>query len=263
MTGPAAGVTTSAPPASSTSASPSSRHAWSALSSRKCTSHRRRAAFGAERRARRHRGAAVAAEAAGLGRGGQQRGPAVLAELAAAGLLLARRAEPDGLVAVVDPARPVDPLDLLVQLVDLGLRLHAGNLLVEAGRAGRAQAALAVPADLLADPLSTAVALVEVDLHLAGGLGQRLVARRAAHAVAHPLGVPADLRGLLADVAAEEVATDAQQPAAEAGHRVPERRGTAGPAPHAVAPELIPLAGRHARVVVRAHHHARHVLFLP
>ena len=65
-----------------------------------------------------------------------------------------------------------------------------------------AQAPRAVPAHLLAHPLAAAVALVEERLHLLHRPGQRLVPGRPADAVAHPLGVPADLLGLLADGAA-------------------------------------------------------------
>jgi hypothetical protein len=79
-----------------------------------------------------------------------------------------------------------------------------------------------VPADLLAHPLTAPVALVEERLHLLDGPGQRLVPGRAAYAVAHPLGVPAELLGSLADGAADQVAAEPEQAAAEAGDRVLE-----------------------------------------
>src|SRR5258708_5235828 len=136
----------------------------------------RGAALAAEFRAV-QRGSAVSAEF--LRRPGRRQGmAAVSAELPAAAGLAAVRARPGSLVAVVDVLRPVDVLDLAVQLLDLGLRLHARDLLVELGRALHAQAALVVPADGLADPLAAALALVEVRLHLVDGLGERLVAGR-------------------------------------------------------------------------------------
>src|SRR5262249_47490362 len=163
----------------------------------------------------------------------------VLAELAAAGLLLARRALGGALVPVVDVLGPVDLLDLLVELADLRRGLHAGDLLVELGGALRAQTALGVPAHLLADPLAAPVALVDVALHPLGRLLAVLVAGGAAVAVAHPLRVPADLRRLLTDRAAEQVAAHPQQPAAEAGNRVLERGGVSVAAPLAVELELV------------------------
>jgi hypothetical protein len=65
--------------------------------------------------------------------------------------------------------------------------------------------------------------LVEVRRHLLDGLAQFLVVGRPAGAVAHPLGIPAELGGLLADAAADEVAAEPEQPAAEAGG-LPSRR---------------------------------------
>src|SRR5579859_2041626 len=106
---------------------------------------------------------------------------AALAELSAAALLAARRAQTGGLVPVVDAAGPVLRLDLLVRLADLRGPLHARDLLFALRRARRAQPALAVPADLPAHPLATAVALLEVRLHFFHGLGQRLVAGRPAY----------------------------------------------------------------------------------
>src|SRR5262249_55589855 len=163
-------------------------------------------ALGTERLARHERRAAVAAELLGGRRRGRERAAAVLAELAAAGLAAAVRALRGALVPVVDVAGPVDLLGLLVELVDLGGRLDAGDLLVELWRALRAQAALGVPAHLLAHPLAAAQALLEVGGHLLDGLAQPLVPGRAAVAVAHPLRVPAELRRLRADLAAEQVA---------------------------------------------------------
>src|SRR5439155_10499908 len=122
-------------------------------------SERRGAAFAAEPRAALG-GAAVAAELLRRLRRGQ-RVTAALAELPAAALLPAGRAQPGGLVPVVDIPGPVLALDLLVQLVHLRRGLHPGDLLVQPGRAGRAQAPLGVPAHLLAHPLAAAVALVE------------------------------------------------------------------------------------------------------
>ena len=98
----------------------------------------------------------------------------------------------------------------ILKLLDLGLRLHLGHGLVQLGRAAHAQAALGIPADLVADPLAAVVALLEVGLHLLDGLGQRLVTGRAAHGVAHELGVPAELRRLFTDLAADHVAAEAQ-----------------------------------------------------
>ena len=100
----------------------------------------RGAALAAEPRPGQRR-AAVPAELLRRRRGGQ-RVPAALAELAAAALLAAGRAQPGALVAVVDVPGPVLALDLLVQLVDLRRGLHPGDLLVQLGGAGRAQAPL-------------------------------------------------------------------------------------------------------------------------
>src|SRR6185437_10824775 len=183
--------------------------------------------------------AAVLAELAGRGGRGGLRGSAVLAELAAAGLLAAAGASSDRLISVVDVLRPVDVLDLLVQLLDLRLRLHSGDFLVKPGRARRAQAALVVPADLVAYPLAAAVTLLEVGLHVLDGLLEGLVAGRAAHGVAHELGVPAELRGLLADRAPQHVPAEAKQPPAEARNRVLEWRHVAISAASAVEFELV------------------------
>src|SRR5689334_17381103 len=216
------------------------------------------------------RGAALAAEprpgqcrAAGpaelLGRRrGRQAVPAALAELAAAGLLAAVRAQPGGLVAVVDVPGPVLALDLLIQLVDLRRGLHPGDLLVQLGGAGHAQAPLAVPAHLPAHPLAAPVALVEERLHLLHCPGQRLVPGRAAHTVPHPLGVPADLLGLLANGATHQVATEPQHPAAEAGDRMLERRAVPVAAATAEELELVSLAGTAVLVVVRKVDHPGH-----
>src|SRR3984885_7148212 len=135
---------------------------------------------------------------------------ASLAEFPAAALLPAGRAKAGRLVAVVNVTRPVLCLDLGIQLLDLRLRLHLSHRLVQLRRAAHAQAALGVPADLVTDPLAAAVALLEVGLHLLDGLGQRLVPSRAAHGVAHELGIPAELRRLFADLAADHVAAEAE-----------------------------------------------------
>src|SRR5690348_13626445 len=140
---------------------------------------------------------------------------AVLAELPAAAFLPARRAHARSLVAVVDAPGPVLALDFLVQLIDLRRGLHAGYLLVEPGSAGRAQPPLVIPARLSADPLPAAMALVEVRFHLLDRLGERLVTGRPAHAVTHPLGIPADLLGPLTDRAADQITTEPEQPAPE------------------------------------------------
>src|SRR5579862_9070491 len=100
-----------------------------------------------------------------------------------------------------------------------------------------------VPADLLADPLTAAVALLKVRLHLIDGLGECLVASRASGAVAQPLGVPADLRRLLPELAADHVAAHAEQLAAEARSGVLERRRIAITAASAVEFELITIVG--------------------
>src|SRR5215472_13855103 len=123
-----------------------------------------------------------------------------LAEFPCAALMPAGRAEAGRLVAVIDVLGPVLPLDLLVELVDLGLGLHLRHRLVELGRAAHAQAPLGVPTDLAADPLAAVVALLEVGLHLLDGLGERLVAGRAAHGAPHELSVPAELCGALAEL---------------------------------------------------------------
>src|SRR3954453_427688 len=196
---------------------------------------------------------AVPAELLGGRRGGQPVA-AALAELAAAALLAALGTQAGALVAVVDVLGPVLALDLLVQLVDLRRGLHPGDLLVQLGGAGHAQAPLAVPAHLLAHPLAAAVALVEERLHLLDGVSQRLVGGRAAHAVAHPLGVPAELLGLLADGAAYQVAAEPQQPPAEAGDRMLERRAV--PVAAATAPPRPPDRG-HVSRPARAYRHDR------
>src|SRR6185437_257544 len=169
--------------------------------------------------------------------------PAFLAELPCAAFLAARRAHPGGLVVVVNVLCPVLRLDLGIQLIELRLCLHLGHRLVELRRAGRAKAALSVPADLIADPLAAVVALLEVRLHLLDGLGERLIAGRAAHGVAQELGVPAELRCPLADRAADHVTTKAEQPPAESGHRMLERRRIAVTAATAVKLELVPVVG--------------------
>src|SRR5512146_653617 len=107
----------------------------------------------------------------------------MLAELAAAGLLSAARASSHRLISVVDVLCPVDILDLVVELLDLGLRLHSGDFLVKPGRARGAQPALVIPADLVAYPLPAAVTLLEVGLHVLDGLLEGLVAGGAASGV--------------------------------------------------------------------------------
>jgi hypothetical protein len=119
------------------------------------------------------------------------------------------------------------------------------------------------PAHLAADPLPAPVALVEVRLHLVHGLGQGLVAGRPADAVPHPLGIPADLGGLLADGAADQVAAHLQEPAAEPGDGVLERGHVAVPAVLAEELELIPLAGAPVLVVVRKEDHLGQVALFP
>jgi hypothetical protein len=103
--------------------------------------------------------------------------------------------------------------------------------------------------------LAAAVALLEVLLHLGGGLGERLVAGGAPVTVAQPLRVPAQLLRLLTDLAAEQVTAELQQPTAEPGHRMLELRRVPVPASHAVELELVALAGRAVGVVVRERHH--------
>src|ERR1700742_2028519 len=124
----------------------------------------RRAALAAELRPA-ERGPAVSAEfLRGLGR--REGVSAGLAEFPAAGPGVTVRAGRGGLVAVVDVLGPVDFLDLVVQLLDLSLGLQPGDLLVQPGRAGNAQATLGIPADALANPLAVTLALLEVWLHL-------------------------------------------------------------------------------------------------
>src|SRR5208282_1492318 len=213
----------------------------------------RRPAFDAELRAGQRR-PAVPAEFPGRLRRGQ-RVAAALAELAAAAFLPAARAQARALVPVVDVPGPVLALDLLVQLIDLRGGLQAGYLLGQLGGAGRAQAPFGVPADLPAHPLPAAVALVEVRLHLIDRPGERLVAGRPAGAVAHPLGVPAELRGLLADAAANQVAAQPEQPAAEPGSRVLKGRSVTVAAASAEELELISVVGAAVLVVVSKEDH--------
>src|SRR6266702_7131427 len=145
-----AGAITSARPATSTSACPSSRFSPAADNRRYSAvltgrrSARRGAALAAEPRAG-QRGAAVAAELLRRLRRGH-RVTAALAELPATAVLAAGRAQPGGLVPVVDVPGPVLTLDLLVQLVHLRRGLHPRDLEVQPGRAGRAQPPLGVPA---------------------------------------------------------------------------------------------------------------------
>src|SRR6185437_14224166 len=90
------------------------------------------------------------------------------------------------------------------------------------------------------------------------GLGERLVTGGAAHGVAHELRVPAELRRLLAELAADHVAPKAEQSPAEAGHRVLERRHVTVPAATAVELELIPVVAAAVRVIVGEEDHPGH-----
>src|SRR5690242_2499642 len=67
---------------------------------------------------------------------------------------------------------------------------------------------------------------------------------------AHPLGVPADLLGPLAHGPADQVAAQPEEPAAEPGDRVLERRAVTVAAATAVELELIPVVG--AAVLARS-----------
>src|SRR2546423_6704345 len=171
---PSWGDTMRAPPAISARPSPSSRTWPVGAVRRNCTALRRAAALRAELGSLELR-PAVGAELLGGCRRGSQRDATAGAELAAARLLPARRAQRSALVAVVDVARPVLGLDLLVELVDLGAGLHGRHFLIELGRARDAQAPLLVEADLAAHPLPAAVALDEVLRAPGPRLGQRLI----------------------------------------------------------------------------------------
>src|ERR1039458_5018900 len=200
---PSWGETVTVPPSTATPPSPSSTTSPLAALSRKCMarlsrgrSRRRGAAFAAELDPAHELAAAVAAEALGRRWSGGEGGAAVLAELAAARLLMTRGAETGRLVGVVDPLGEILDLDLLLQLAPLGLGLHEGRLLTQLGSALDAETAVVVPADVPADPLAAAVALVEAVVDLLGGLRQLLVLGRAARPGHEHARVPSGARRL-------------------------------------------------------------------
>src|SRR5437899_3296928 len=135
-----------------------------------------RATLQAELRRRRHLRAALAALVPR-----PQVGAALRAELPALGLRLALRAARDHLAVEVQPLRLVPLAHLRVDLLHLGLRLRGRDLLLGLRRAVRAQPALLVPADRVADPLAAADALREVRLDLRHRRLQRGVVGLAAH----------------------------------------------------------------------------------
>src|SRR5207249_247614 len=119
-------------------------------------------------------------------------------------------------------------------------------------------AALAVPANRLAHPLTAAMTLLEVGPHLLHRGGQLLVARAAAVATAHPLRRPARLLRAFADGTAEEPTTHGGNAAAEPGHRMLERRRVSVAAALAIELELVSLLGRDIAVVVGERNHLAH-----
>src|SRR5712691_54726 len=117
------------------------------------------AAIRTELRRRHHLRPALAAHVAG-----PQVGAAFRAELAPLRLRLALRAAGHHLAVEVEPLGLVALAHLLLDLLHLGLRLRGRDLLFGLRRAARAQPAVLVPADGVADPLPAAHALRELRL---------------------------------------------------------------------------------------------------
>src|SRR5438445_562161 len=157
-----------------------------------------RATLQAELRRRRHLRAALAALVPR-----PQVGAALRAELPALGLRLALRAARDHLAVEVQPLRLVPLAHLRVDLLHLGLRLRGRDLLLGLRRAVRAQPALLVPADRVADPLAAADALREVRLDLRHRRLQRGVVGLAAHRALDLVGAVGGGDKAEADVEAE------------------------------------------------------------
>src|ERR1019366_3749400 len=264
---PSWGDTVTAPPSTATVPSPSSTTSPLAALSRKCTgelsrgrSRRRGAALAAELDPGGDFAPAVAAEALGRRGGGGHRGAAVLAELAAARLLVARRAEAGGLVGVVHPLGEVLGLDLLLQLAPLRLGLHEGGLLTQLGSALDTETAVVVPADVPADPLATAVALVEAVVDLLGRLRQLLVLGRAARPGHEHARVPPRALDVTPERPAQQAAADGRDPASETEEGAVERGAIPVVAPHTAEFELVPLLGGEVPDVAGEGHDAGHLL---
>jgi hypothetical protein len=77
-------------------------------------------------------------------------------------------------------------------------------------------------------------------------------------AVAHPLGVPAELRGPFAELAAEQAAAHLEHPAAEPCDRVLERGSVAIAAAAAEELELVSVVGAAVLIVVSEEDHPGH-----
>ena len=154
----------------------------------------------------------------------------------------------------------IDLLHLLAGLVGRDVRLVMGGFLGEVGRAGLAELARFVPADVRADPVSAARALMELGPDLVDRLLEGRVPLRAAQAVLHVLaGLARGPEAASAEQAAEalgELGADAE------GARL-ERRAMAVAA--LVAEELELIAGVVAVVVIvpgerdRAHCRRRYI----
>src|ERR1019366_842640 len=264
---PSWGETVTVPPSTATPPSPSSTTSPLAALSRKCMarlsrgrSRRRGTAFAAELDPAHELAAAVAAEALGRRWSGGEGGAAVLAELAAARLLMTRGAETGRLVGVVDPLGEILDLDLLLQLAPLGLGLHEGRLLTQLGSALDAETAVVVPADVPADPLAAAVALVEAVVDLLGGLRQLLVLGRAARPGHEHARVPSGALDVPPDAAPQQAAADGGHPTSEPEEGAVEGGAIPVVAPHAAEFELVPLLGGEVLDVAGEGHDAGHLL---
>src|SRR5512145_359259 len=120
-----------------------------------------------------------------------ERSPALGAELAPSSLAPALGAHDDGLVVEIEIPRLVLALDLLADLLDLGLGLGRSDHDLALGRTVGAQAPSRVPADLVADPLGAVAALLEVGLCLLDGRAQGRIVSRATHGLLNLVGAVA------------------------------------------------------------------------